>query len=112
MTVGLTLSPRLSAKNLDLKLFTVTDIKDGAADLIVNYPAEYGGVAASVIVDNQDSTDLITVRINRGINTITIPAGEFRAFNDAWIEQINLTGAGNTDTQVTAQVALRTDIGF
>ena len=42
-------------------------------------------------------------------NTVTIAGSNFRAFNDAWIEQIDLTGP-STNTQVTSQVAPLTQI--
>lgn len=111
MTSGITLGPRLSAKNESLVSFTVVDIKDSSAAKIVNYPSQYLAVAQSILVDNQDSTNAVTVRINRGVNTVTVPASGFRSFNDSWIEQIDTTGA-STDTQITAQIVLRKDLGF
>jgi len=110
MTSGLSTIAKISAKSEALISFPVSDIKDSSAELIVNYPAEYMGLASSVLIDNQDGVNTVTVRINRGITSITIPASSFRAFNDTWIEQINLTGA-STDTQVTADVVTRDQIG-
>jgi len=101
---GLSVLPKVSARNLSLKLNTVIDLKTTAAALIVNYPAAYQSLAQSILIDNQDAANPVTVRINRSTNTITIASSNFRAFNDAWIEQIDLTGA-STDTQVTAQVS-------
>jgi len=101
---GISIQPNISARNLTLKLNTVTNIKDSSNDLVINYPALYLGLAQSVIIDNQDGSNPVTVRINRTVNSITINSSQNRAFNDAWIEQINLTGA-STNTQVTAQVA-------
>lgn len=100
---GLSVLPKVSAKNLTLALTTVTNLKDSGNELIVNYPALYQGLAQSILIDNQDGGNACTVRINRGVNSITIGAADFRAFNDAWIEQLNITGA-STDVQVTAQV--------
>ncbi len=111
MTSGITLAPRVSAKSEALVSFTVSDTKDGAGEKIINFPASFQGLAQSVLIDNQDSTNAVTVRINRGINSITIPASGFRAFNDSWIEQINLTGA-STNCQVTSQIVLRSQLGF
>jgi histidinol dehydrogenase len=101
---GLAVLPKVSARNLSLKLNTVTQVKAAAAATIINYPAQFQGLAQSVLVDNQDAANPVTVRINRQTNTITIAAGNFRAFNDAWIEQLDLTGA-STNTQVTSQVS-------
>ena len=42
-------------------------------------------------------------------NVLTLSSNAFRAFNDAWIEQVNCTGL-STNTQVTAQVAALRDI--
>jgi hypothetical protein len=100
---GISVQPQISARNLTLKLNTVTNTKTGAT-LVINYPALYLSLAQSVLIDNQDATNPVTVRINRGVNTITINSSQNRAFNDAWIEQLDLTGA-STNTQVTAQVA-------
>ena len=100
---GLSVLPKISARNLSLKLNTVIDLKTTAAALIVNYPAEYQALSQSLLIDNQDAANAVTVRINRSTNSITIAGGNFRAFNDAWIEQIDCTGA-STYTQVTAQV--------
>jgi hypothetical protein len=111
MTSGLTLTPRISATSESLISFTVTDTKSTSAEKILNYPASQQGFASSVLIDNQDGSNSVTVRINRGINTITVPASGFRSFNGSWIEQINLTGA-STDTQVTAQIVLRNNVGF
>ena len=80
------------------------DLKTAAAALIVNYPAAYQSLAQSILIDNQDAANPVTVRINRSTNTITIASSNFRAFNDAWIEQIDLTGT-STNTQVTAQIS-------
>lgn len=108
---GLSILPLVSARNLELKLNTVSNLKDSGNELIVNYPATYQSLAQSVIVDNQDTANAVTLRINRGVNSISIGPSDFRAFNDAWIEQINLTGP-STNTQVTSQVApLRQVIG-
>lgn len=104
MVSGISVLPKVSARNLELKLITVTNIKDSGNELIINYPATYQGLAQSVLIDNQDGTNAVTVRLNRTVNSITIGSADFRAFNDAWIEQINLTGA-STNTQVTSQVA-------
>lgn len=96
--------PLISARNLDLKLRTVVDLKTTAAQLIINYPAQHLGLSNSVMVDNQDAANAVTVRFNLQINAVVIAAGNFRTFNDAWIEQINLTGP-STNTQVTSQVS-------
>ena len=104
MVSGISVQPQISARNLTLKLNTVTNTKVDANPLVLNYPALYLGLSQSVLIDNQDATNPVTVRINRGVNTITINSSQNRAFNDAWIEQLDLTGA-STNTQVTAQVA-------
>ena len=104
MVTGLALQPLISARNLGLKLRTVVDLKTTAAQTIINYPASHLGLSNSVLVDNQDAANAVTIQFNRQINTTTLAAGNFRAFNDAWIEQINLTGP-STNVQVTAQVA-------
>jgi len=105
MVSGLSIKPLISAKNDNLVGFQVSDIKP-AGTLIVNYPAEYLGLAQSLIVDNQDGGNAVTVRINRGITSITVPASQFRAFNDVWIEQIDLTGVA-TPVQISAIVVNR-----
>jgi len=96
--------PLVSARNLGLKLRTVVDLKSTAAQLVINYPALHQGLSNSVMVDNQDAVNAVTVRFNLQINAVTIAGGNFRTFNDAWIEQINLTGP-STNTQVTSQVS-------
>ncbi len=101
---GISIQPQISARNLTLKLNTVSNTKDSGNPLVINYPALYLGLAQSVLIDNQDAVNPVTVRINRTVNTITINSSQNRAFNDAWIEQLDLTGA-STNTQVTAQVA-------
>lgn len=109
MVSGLSVLPKVSARNLTLKLNTVIDLKQTANPLIVNYPAAYQSLAQSILIDNQDAANAVTVRLNRSTNTITIASSNFRAFNDAWIEQIDLTGA-STNTQVTAQISPLTQI--
>lgn len=101
--------PIVSARNLNLKLNTVIDLKTTANPLIVNYPAQYQALSQSLLIDNQDAANAVTVSLNRSINQVTIAGGNFRAFNDAWIEQLNLTGP-STNTQVTAQVSPLTQI--
>lgn len=102
MVSGLAVLPQISAKNLELKLNSSVDLKTTAAELIINYPAQYQGLSNSLLIDNQDAANNVTVRLNRNTNTITIAGGQFRAFNDAWVEQVNLTGP-STNTQVTSQ---------
>ena len=105
MVSGLAVLPKVSARNLALQLNTVVQVKNTANPLIINYPAQYQSLAQSVLIDNQDAANPVTVMINNTFqNTVTIAAGNFRAFNDAWIEQLNLTGA-STNTQVTAQIS-------
>ena len=111
MVSGLSVLPKISARNLDLKLNTVVDIKDTAAALVINYPGSYLSLSNSVLVDNQDAVNAVTVQINKQLSSLTIAAGNFRAFNDAWIEQINLTGP-STNTQVTSQVSPLTQLGI
>ena len=101
--------PLVSARNLNLKLRTVVDLKTTAAQLVINYPALHQGLSNSVIVDNQDAANAVTVRFNLQINAITIAGGNFRTFNDAWIEQINLTGP-STNTQITSQISPRNQV--
>jgi len=80
------------------------DLKTTAAQLVINYPALHQGLSNSVMVDNQDAANAVTVRFNLQINAVTIAGSNFRTFNDAWIEQINLTGP-STNTQVTSQIS-------
>jgi len=101
---GLVTQPLVSAKNLSLKLRTVVDLKTTAAQLVINYPALHQGLSNSVMIDNQDAANAVTVRFNLQINAITIGPSNFRTFNDAWIEQINLTGP-STNTQITSQIS-------
>ena len=86
---GISVQPQISARNLTLKLNTVTNTKADANPFIINYPALYLGLAQSVLIDNQDAVNPVTVRINRGVNSITINSSQNRAFNDAWIEQLD-----------------------
>ena len=109
MVTGLAVLPKVSARNLNLKLNTVIDLKTTAAELIVNYPAQYQSLSQSILIDNQDAANAVTVRFNRSTNSITIGGSNFRVFNDAWIEQINLTGP-STNTQVTSQISPLTQI--
>jgi len=78
---------------------------------IINFPALFNGLASSVLIDNQDGANPVTVRLNRSTNVITIPASGFRSFNDSWIEQVDLTGA-STDTQVTSQTVSLFQLGL
>lgn len=110
MVSGLSVLPKVSARNLDLKLNTVVAIKDTANPLVINYPASFQSLSNSVLVDNQDAVNAVTVQINRQLSSLTIAAGNFRAFNDAWIEQLNLTGP-STNTQVTSQISPLRQIG-
>jgi len=111
MVTGLVLENTISAKREDLTTQTVTTIKDSTAALITNYAQQFNGLASSVLIDNQDGADAVTVRINRGVNTITIPASNFRAFNDSFIEQIDLTG-DSANTQLSAQVVSLKELGL
>ena len=84
--------------------------KNTANPLTINYPAQFQSLAQSVLIDNQDAANPVTVVINNtSQNTVTIGGGNFRAFNDAWLEQLNLTGA-STNTQVTSQISPLTQI--
>ena len=110
MVSGLAVLPKISARNLSLQLNTVVQTKNTANPLIINYPAQFQSLAQSVLIDNQDAANPVTVVINNtSQNTITIAGGNFRAFNDAWLEQLNLTGA-STNTQVTSQISPLTQI--
>ena len=109
MVSGLAVLPKISARNLSLQLSTVVQTKNTANPLIINYPAQFQSLAQSVLIDNQDAANAVTLRLNRSVNVITIGPSNFRTFNDAWIEQIDLTGP-STNTQVTAQISPLTQI--
>jgi len=112
LTSGLVLKKLISAKNENLQAQEVqADPKDSAAERVINFPGQFNGLASSIIIDNQDGANAVTVRLNRSINSITIPASSFRTFNDSYIEQINLTGA-STNVQVAAQVVSLEDLGL
>jgi len=101
---GLAVLPIISAKNLDLKLRTVVNLKTTVNPLIINFPALQQALSQSIMIDNQDGANPCTVKINGQTNTITIPGGGTRIFNEAWIEQVDITGA-STNVQVTSQVS-------
>jgi len=101
---GLAVLPIISAKNLELKLRTVVNLKTTVNPLIINYPALQQALAQSIMIDNQDGANPCTVKINGQTNTITIPGGGTRIFNEAWIEQVDITGV-STNVQVTSQVS-------
>ena len=105
MVSGLIFLPKISAKSTNLQTTTANDVKNSADTKIINFSAEYMGLASSVLIDNQDSSDSCTVRINNNFNTITVASSSFRAFNDSWIEQVEVSGA-STNVQISAQVAL------
>jgi len=112
MTTGLVTLNLPAAKSNQWNPKTVIgQPKTAAAARIINFPAEFNGLANSVLIDNQDGGNAVTVRLNRGTLTIVIPSSGFRAFNDSWIEQLDLTGA-STDVQVTAQVVSLSDLGL
>jgi len=112
MVTGLALQNKVSAKKDDLVSQTVINRKSSATAIVINYPGSFNGMASSVLIDNQDGANAETVRINRNsAGTITIPASGFRAFNDSFIEQIDLSGA-STNTQVTAQVVSLKELGL
>ena len=104
MVSGLAVLPIISAKNLDLKLRTVVNLKTTVNPLIINFPALQQALAQSMLIDNQDAANPCTVKINGQTNTITIAGGNFRIFNEAWIEQVDITGP-STNVQVTSQVS-------
>ena len=104
MVSGLAVLPIISAKNLELKLRTVVNLKTTANPLIINYPALQQALAQSIMLDNQDGANPCTVKINGQTNTITIPGGGTRIFNEAWIEQVDITGA-SSNVQVSSQVS-------
>ena len=104
MVSGLAVLPIISAKNLDLKLRTVVNLKTTVNPLIINFPASQQALSQSIMIDNQDGANPCTVKINGQTNTITIPGGGTRIFNEAWIEQVDITGA-STNVQVTSQVS-------
>ena len=72
MVSGLAVLPKVSARNLNLKLNTVIDLKTTANPLIVNYAASYQSLSNSLLIDNQDAANAVTLRLNRSVNTITI----------------------------------------
>jgi len=112
MVTGLAIQNKVSAKKDDLVSQTVLNRKTSGTAVIINYPAQFNGMASSVLIDNQDGANAETVRINRNsAGTITIPASGFRAFNDSFIEQIDLSGP-STNTQITAQVVSLKELGL
>jgi len=112
MTTGLVTLNLPSAKSNEWNPKTVIGPnKTTTATQIINYPANFNGLANSVLIDNQDGSLAVTVRLNRATAVITIPSAGFRAFNDSWIEQIDLTGTA-ADVQVTAQVVGLAELGL
>lgn len=109
---GYVLSVKKSPNNTNLIFLPVgPDTKTSATAVKINYMEKYNGLASSVLLDNQDAANSETVRINNGLNTITIPASAFRTFDTSWVEQISLEGA-STNMQVSAQLVMRDQLGI
>lgn len=111
MTTGLTLRTPIGPKDTRIPVFfPISETKDSSASKIINFPMSYQGLGQSVLIDNQDAANSVTVKINGQVSTFIVPASNFRVVDNQWIEQIELSGA-STNTIVTAQVVPREQIG-
>jgi len=63
--------------------------------LIIDPNQRFGGLISSLLVQNRDATNPITVRINHG-RPFTIAANISIPFNEVWIDQIDITPDGVT----------------
>lgn len=111
MVTGITLRTPIGPKDTRIPtFFPISETKNSSSSKIINFLMSYQGLGQSILIDNQDSANPVTVRINGQVNTFVIPASNFRSIDNQWIEQIELTGA-STNTIVTAQVVPREQVG-
>jgi len=58
-------------------------IAAGAAQRVITFPTEFGTMAISIMIENQDATNAASYRLNSSVGPmINLAASNFRSFNN------------------------------
>tara|TARA_R110002012_G_scaffold134940_2_gene288560 strand:+ start:180 stop:536 length:357 start_codon:yes stop_codon:yes gene_type:complete len=72
----------------------------------VTFPTEFNAVAISIQIENQDSANAASYRINSSTNPmINLPASNFRSFSDMNIVSVTVTTGAAGVTVISGQMA-------
>lgn len=73
---------------------------------IVTFPTEFNAVAISLQIENQDSANAASYRINSSTNPmINLPASNFRSFSDMNIVSVTVTTGAAGVSVISGQMA-------
>jgi len=110
---GLILRPLPSPRAAQITVYPIVVSVAAATTRIIHYPTEFQGLAQGVLILNRDAANTITIIINDDRrNSFTISGGASIAFNDLWIEQIEVTAGAAGVTIIQAGVTPRRELNI
>lgn len=73
---------------------------------VVTFPTEFNAIAISIQMENQDSANSASYRINSDIQTmVNLPASNFRSLNNMNIVSVTIDSGAAGPTIITGQMA-------
>jgi len=110
---GLIITLPFGPRNENVRSYNATIVVPAAALRIVNFKAEFRGIARSVSILNGDAANSITVFLNNDrINPLVLNASSQFNMNDMWIEQVELTAGAAGATRIFIEIVPESELGL
>lgn len=92
-------------RDLTLQAYPLPFVCPAAVTTILNFPNLVNGIARSVEISNNDTTNPATIRLNGDrINVRTLGLNSFRTINDQWLVQIDVIAGALGAVDVVAEI--------
>lgn len=110
---GLILGLKFGPRDQNLSSYTIPITILAGATRVVNFYAEFHGIARSIEVINRDAANTALVILNNDrINTFTIATSQQQGFNDQWCEQIEITAGAAGAVNLFIELVPNKDLGL
>lgn len=110
---GLILTLSKGPRDDNVRSYTVAITVGIGATRIINFKAEFRGLARSVSFFNRDGVNNATVILNNDrINTFTVASNGTFTLNDQWCEQIEIIAGAAGLVNTFSEIVPESDLGL
>lgn len=110
---GIILSLKKGPRDDNVRSYTTTVFVGIGLTRIINFKAEFRGIARAVSFVNRDAANVATVFINNDrINSFTIAANSTFNFNDQWCEQIEIVAGAAGGVNLFMEIVPEQELGL
>lgn len=110
---GYVLSLPIGPRSEKVRSYTIPLTVGIGLTRIVNFMAEFRGIARSVAFFNRDAVNVATIILNNDrINTFTLASGGSFFLDDQWCEQVEIVAGPAGVVNVFAEIVPATELGI